>query len=249
MKQYEANVHRRWSRTEQLDGAMKWGKPYGKPGEYFHYSDTGYILLGEILERATGLSMGEALRRLLDYQKIGLVATWQETVEPTPDGVLDRAHQFEDEFDTYDIDPSVDLYGGGGLVSTVEDLARFVQAIFSDQVFTKPSTRDVMLSTIPAAAHPDPSYGHAQSPQTFRMGIQVSDIDGIMVYQHNGYWGARIAYVPSLRVAVAATMNQTERRAEILDSMLRKVLAALSATETTAYFTPPSASDMILLAR
>ena len=81
------------------------------------------------------------------------------------------------------------------------------------------------------------------------MGIQVRDIDGIMVYQHNGYWGTRIAYVPNLRIAAAATMSQTERRAEILDSMLRKVLAALSATETTAYFTPPSASDMILLAR
>jgi CubicO group peptidase (beta-lactamase class C family) len=63
------------------------------------------------------------------------------------------------------------------------------------------------------------------------MGIEVAEIDGIMVYQHNGYWGTKVAYVPQLRVALAATMNQTERRSEILDTMLRQTLAALRAAE------------------
>jgi D-alanyl-D-alanine carboxypeptidase len=229
MELYLSNVHRRWTRAEQLEGAMSWGKPYGKPGEFHHYADTGYILLGEMLELETGLSMGAALRKLLDYPKIGLESTWQEIFEPTPDGVLGRAHQFESGMDTYGIDPSIDLYGGGGLVSTVKDLTLFMQATFTDQVFARPSTRELMLSPVTAAPHPDSSYGHAQSDGTYRMGISVHEIDGITVYQHNGYWGTSAVYVPSLRVAMAATINLTEEPSVILGNMIRQALAALSA--------------------
>jgi CubicO group peptidase (beta-lactamase class C family) len=35
-------------------------------------------------------------------------------------------------------DPSFDLYGGGGLVSTVNDLARFYRALLDGHVFAKP---------------------------------------------------------------------------------------------------------------
>jgi D-alanyl-D-alanine carboxypeptidase len=141
---------------------------------------------------------------------------------------MDRAHQFESGLDTYGFDPSVDLYGGGGLVSTVKDLALFMQATFTDQVFAGSGTRELMLSPVSAAPHPDPSYGHAQADGTYRLGISVHQIDGITVYQHNGYWGTSAVYVPSLRVAMAATMNQTEQRAEILDAMIRQALAELN---------------------
>jgi D-alanyl-D-alanine carboxypeptidase len=109
---------------------MKGGKPYGAPGKVFSYSDTGYILLGEILERQTGGSMAAALRNLLGYQRLGLRSTWLETLESAPKGVLDRAHRYEGDHDTYTDDPSYDLYGGGGLASTVRDTALFMRALF-----------------------------------------------------------------------------------------------------------------------
>ena len=49
-----------WTRTEQLEALVNWGKPVGAIGEKFSYSDTGYILLGEILEKVTGESMQNA---------------------------------------------------------------------------------------------------------------------------------------------------------------------------------------------
>ncbi|PKP36076.1 MAG: hypothetical protein CVT98_09285, partial [Bacteroidetes bacterium HGW-Bacteroidetes-15] len=39
-----------WSRTEQLNDLIIFTKPAAKIGEKFSYSDTGYILLGEIIE-------------------------------------------------------------------------------------------------------------------------------------------------------------------------------------------------------
>ena len=67
---------RRWTRFEQIEFAVAHGKPYGDPGTVFGYSDTGACLVGEIVERATGMTMGAAIRDLVDYERLGLTRTW-----------------------------------------------------------------------------------------------------------------------------------------------------------------------------
>ena len=49
-----ADPFHEWTRTEQVQGCVDWGDPLFEPGEQFSYSDTGYILLGEIIENVTG---------------------------------------------------------------------------------------------------------------------------------------------------------------------------------------------------
>ena len=44
---------RRWTRTDQVRFMVETTDPVGDPGKTFAYSDTGYILLGEIVERIT----------------------------------------------------------------------------------------------------------------------------------------------------------------------------------------------------
>ncbi len=116
--------------------AMKHGKPLAKPGAEFHYADTGYILLGEILERRTGNSLATAYRTLLHFNKLGLADTYLETLEPKPARAKQRAHQYLGTIDAADFDPSFDLYGGGGLVSTVDDLGQLAHAAASLAVNT-----------------------------------------------------------------------------------------------------------------
>lgn len=79
-----ASPNRAWSRTEQVTWSLTHQSRVGEPGEVVHYSDTGYVLLGEIIERATGLDLGSALRTLVDYDAIGLRHTWLEGIEPVP---------------------------------------------------------------------------------------------------------------------------------------------------------------------
>jgi D-alanyl-D-alanine carboxypeptidase len=205
-----ANPKRHWTREEQLQGAMDWGKPYGPPGKVFSYSDTGYILLGEILEQKTKKSMGGALRELVDYKALGLSSTWLESVEPVPVGVPDRAHQYDGAYDTYGDDPSSDLYGGGGLVSTVHDLALFVRGVFTGKVYSKTNTLEMMLTTVAVSAVGPPAYGREQKAGTYRMGIRVNEVNGMTVYEHGGYWGTHAAYIPSLDLAVGVNVTQVE---------------------------------------
>lgn len=224
LERYEADVRHRWTRMEQIQGAMDWGDPYGAPGEAFHYSDTGYILLGEILERVSGEPLGSALRTLIGYEALGLASTWLETMENSPPDMPDRAHQYEGDFDTYAIDPSIDLYGGGGLVSTVGDLARFMEAVFTGRVFTEAATIETMLSTGPVENDGSESDGVHQLHGRYCMGIEVTEIDSVVVYQNFGYWGTLAAFVPSLDLSIGATINQHERDIELLNAILSRVL-------------------------
>src|SRR5207244_1064509 len=135
----------RWSRLEQVRLAVTHGKPLFPPGTDFHYSDTGYILLGEIVERVTGQGLGAAYRSLLHFDRLGLRQTYLETLEPKPPHAALRAHQYLGGIDTAGFDPSFDLYGGGGLVSTVGDLGRFYRALLTGQVYEKAATLRTML--------------------------------------------------------------------------------------------------------
>jgi D-alanyl-D-alanine carboxypeptidase len=188
---------RRWSRMDQVRWAMERGKPYGAPGTVYHYSDTGYLLLGEILERVTGQGLAPALRQLLGFDRLRLSSTWLETLEPAPAGVADRAHQYMDSLDTYPLDPSFDLYGGGGLVATPKDMATFTRALLTGKVYRDPKTLDLMLSNPGITTQRD-----------YRMGIYAMGLAGDQGYGHSGFWNTFSFHVPGSDVTIASSISQ-----------------------------------------
>ncbi len=201
---------KRWTRLGQLQGAIEWGEPYGEPGEIFAYSDTGYILLGEIVEETVSQSLGQALRELLEFERLSIRSTWQESIESRPDDALDRAHQYVGEIDTYSMDPSLDLFGGGGLAGTMSDLAVFMRSLFTTGVYDNPQTMEVMLTTIDGVAAGPDYQGMPQVPGRYRMGIEVGQIQGMTGYYHGGFWGTYAVYIPELDLAIATAINQQE---------------------------------------
>jgi D-alanyl-D-alanine carboxypeptidase len=206
---------KRWTRAEQVRLAMERGQPLGAPGAVFGYSDTGYILLGEIVERASGLPLADAYRELLGFDRLGLHSTYLETLEPVPAGAAPRAHQYFGEWDTTGFDPSFDLYGGGGLVSSVDDLGRFYRALFQGQVFRDPATLETMLSApAPAAA-----MGGA-------MGLFRRQTGGEEpCWGHGGYWGSYAFHCPGSDETFAMSWNQAELDDMDSGELLRRLVA------------------------
>jgi D-alanyl-D-alanine carboxypeptidase len=90
--------------------------------------------LGGIIERRTGRNLGQAVRELVPLDRLGLRSTWWEVNEPTPPGAGPGAHQYYGDKDTYDWNPSLDLYDGGGLLTDVRDLGQFMRLLIKGQV-------------------------------------------------------------------------------------------------------------------
>lgn len=211
------NPTHRWTRAEQVDSAAVWGAPYGPPGSVYHYTDTGYILLGEIVERLTGQGLAKAFRTLLRYDALGLRDTWLETLEPKPKSALDLAHQYMDTADTRGFDPSFDLYGGGGLAATTRDMARFTRALFVGGVYDKPTTITTM-STLPEGAAGSRAYA---------LGIYRQELGGEAWWGHSGFWNTASFYLPARGLTFAASVSQ-----QVKSSAMRALLAGALAIVT-----------------
>jgi D-alanyl-D-alanine carboxypeptidase len=194
-----------WTRQEQIAMAMERGKPLGKPGAAFGYSDTGYVILGEIIEQLTNAKLGPAVRQLLDYERLGLRHTYWEQMETPPAG-LPFAGNRMDAADLTNANHSFDLYGGGGLISTVDDLSRFMRALGRGDVFRKPDTL-AMLLAIPDADRKGEASLHGNALSNFRVGRW--DCIG-----HSGFWGQIMAYCPEAQLSIGWTVNQAGERPE-----------------------------------
>ena len=153
-------------------------RPIGPPGAKFQYSDTGYVLLGEIIERTAGDSLAAVARRELGFDRLGLATTWWEIAEPAPAGAP-RARQFLGKRDVTDVSATMDLYGGGGLVMSARDLARWTADLFEGRVYERPATLAEMLAP-----------GAHEGADGYRLGLFAKRIGGAEVYFHLG-WARR----------------------------------------------------------
>jgi len=206
----------RWTREEQLQWLVDSLAPVGPPGGQFRYSDSGYTLLGAIIERYANQPLGPAVRRLVDFDKLALRTTWWETMEPAPSGVPQRAHQYLGGFDSYDINPSFDLYGGGGIVAPMAEMAQFVAALLEGRVFKQKATLDTMLAP------------RSTDMAGYGLGIFGANARGLHGYGHSGFWGTTVMVFPDPGITIAlAVTEQSELRTA--NAVMSTVLALFGA--------------------
>jgi D-alanyl-D-alanine carboxypeptidase len=185
-----------WTRTAQLRMCVEKGDPIGPPGDQFSYSDTGYVILGELIETYTGKSLDAGIKELLGLEKLGLERTDFERMDPQTDQL--RIHQYYQRNDTYAFSPTMDYYGGGGILSNTTELVDFFQALFQGKVFEHPATLKLMLEpvTYPSKAKMD-----------YQMGMYRVQVNGMEAYCHSGFWGTQVLYIPKLDLYLAANYS------------------------------------------
>ena len=213
-----------WTRQAQVEFAIKHGDPLFQAGQDHSYSDTGYILLGDAIERATGQDLPTAVRTVLDYDGLDLKNTWWEKLEPAPENAH-RAHQFWGQFDTSGMDPSVDLFGGGGLVADQRDLAHAMRAIVTGTVFaSQDSTIFMQTPTQEPAEAGEHAYGN---------GLYIYGYADETCYGHDGFWGLIAIHCPNSDLTIALGYTQVnnggiERNLELIHRALFQHLNAQS---------------------
>lgn len=199
------NPNKRWTRTQQIQGAVDWGDKLGEPGDKYAYSDTGYILLGETIEYFFNGDLAKGIRTLVDFDKLKMNHTWLESLEDAPAGVKDLVHCYYGRENVTGFDPSLDLYGGGGLVSTTGDLVKFIDALFHGQIFEKETTLPLMLSK----AKFNKEGAATEQSRDYRCGLFSFSLFSNEVFAHSGLWDVYVLYDPSTKTAIAT--NYTNR--------------------------------------
>ena len=114
-----------------------------QPGEKAEYSNTNYVLLGYIIEKITGDTYSNELRkRILD--KIHLKNTYYgHKINPQNDEAF--SYSFKDGLWREEPETDMSIPGGAGsIVSTPEDLIKFINALFQGKLIDKKSLNKMM---------------------------------------------------------------------------------------------------------
>jgi len=174
--------------------------PIFVPGTGWHYSDSGYVLAGLIIEEVTGKDLHEVYREKI-FDPLGLDDTWLHWREPQP-GTLLESHRYEGSWDMYIKRHQSADWAGGGLVSSSGDLQAFIRALADDTLFSDPGTILEMTAWV-GAGMPGIDYGLG----LFRVDLGFGKGE---IWGHDGYGNAWMYYWPEQDVTFVGTLNQTE---------------------------------------
>lgn len=183
---------------EILEWAVAHGSPVGPVGAAHVYSDTGFVLLGRILEESTGTSYAQLCRQQI-LEPLGMTSTWLEGHEE-PRSTL--SHCYAGSLDALAINGCVD-WAAGGHVSTLDDLTRFLNGLFRDGALVTQRSLDRMLVTVPTPLH---RYGLGVSVR--REAAPGRPETSHTLWGHGGHWGSWMFYVPEWRGTIVGTVNR-----------------------------------------
>jgi D-alanyl-D-alanine carboxypeptidase len=166
-------------------------KPAFEPGEKAQYSNSNYVLLGYIVEKAGGKSYEEALKQRIT-SKIGLRDTYLGTGYPDAGKNEGLSYNFigdwKQESETHLSIPG----GAGAIISTPNDLTKFIQALFDGKIVSKESLEQMK---------PKDKYG---------LGINSYPFGGKSFYGHSGGidgFRSLLVYLPEEKLSLAYTSN------------------------------------------
>jgi len=168
-------------------------------GERFDYSNTGYFLLGVIVERASGVPLARFVRERF-FEPLGMSSTHfhDDHTEIVPR----RAQGYAKREDGFGIAMSDwEQVGDGSLFTSVEDLARWVGNLETGKVGGARFVELMASRGLPADDQGNASYGFANFVTTWR---------GRDVLRHGGAWAgyrAHLLHLPKERLAVAILCN------------------------------------------
>jgi CubicO group peptidase (beta-lactamase class C family) len=109
-----------------------------EPGTKFSYSNSGYFLLGVILEKVTGKPYEELLRERI-FDPLGMKESGYDSTRPI---VEKRAAGYDATLDGYFNTGYLDMgepFAAGSLYSSVDDLLRWDQALYGEKILSAAS--------------------------------------------------------------------------------------------------------------
>jgi D-alanyl-D-alanine carboxypeptidase len=183
-------------------------------GKGWDYSDTNYIVLGMIIERATNSTYYQELsRRILEPLNLRqTIKADNRRIQNLSQGYAGPDNPFG-KSDAMMIDGRMVVnpqfeWTGGGIASTASDLARWTKLLYEGRAFDSALLRE-MLDGVPAKLGPEAKYG---------LGVIIRPTPLGISYGHSGFFPGyltEVMYFPQSRIAVAVQVNTSVPRATV----------------------------------
>lgn len=211
-----------WAPQELLSYILDLKPPFA-PGQGWEYSDTNYIVLGLILEKAGGAPYYDLLRkRILGPLKLAdTVPSDSRTIPGLVQGYAGPGNPFGGtdamiKDGVFAINPQFE-WTGGGLACTTPDLARWAKLMYEGQAFAPELVKTMIDEAVPARLGRDTKYG---------LGVIVRPTPLGTSWGHSGYFPGYLTemmYFPDHKLAVAVQFNTSYAR-DIGQAPLRVLL-------------------------
>lgn len=204
--------------TAQLIDTFKNEKPDFAPGEGWKYNNSGYVLVGAVIEAASGMPWHAWLKKSF-FDPLGMQHTGygDEAVAVIPGHVMGYTLK-DDRWAVAMYLSMTQPHAAGALVSTVDDLLRWNRALHQGKVLKADSYRQMIT---PVGKAVDAHYGFGISHEAFR---------GTDMLQHGGGifgFSTFLLYLPAEDLTVAVLHNaDSGRPSGIGVEMLARMLAA-----------------------
>ena len=169
------------------------------PGQKWAYSNSGFVLLGAIIEKCAGMAYNQFLQESI-LKPLEMTSTWLELP-----GLLipRRAAGYSKNATSYQPAPYISMtqpLAAGGMVSTVDDLASWDAALYGEMLISAESLR---------RAHTPKSLPDGSSTH-YGFGWAIHDYGGNEVIGHGGGihgFVCDILRIPTKRIFVAVLTN------------------------------------------
>lgn len=195
-----------WEPLEVLEWTKENLPPRFLPGEGWHYSDTGYLLSGLVVEAVSGKELHQVFKEKI-FDPLGMdhsYVVFREESRLRGGQGREPARAYMEDVDYTSLRSVSADWAGGGLVSTVEDLNRFLRAFVEDKVFRDPSAKQEMLSWVPTG-----EQGVYYGLGVRRFMLEELGIAGFgEVWGHTGFLNAFMLYWPEQDATIVGTLNQ-----------------------------------------
>ena len=216
----------------QIDLVDFIGEPYYEPGVTHKYSNSNYLVLGLIIESATGSPVGDVMREKF-WGPLGLnnmyFGTNENIIGPiaTPWRDSDGNGTLEDIADQYDAAYHSVFFCAADVFSTASDLSMWAQHLYNGFAISNAS-RELMMTRY--FDIPDPIF------VGYGLGVREVVFHGRVLWGHTGGmrgYGSYMFYDPISKVSIAMLNNQSRSedgpllRYELVNEVLDIVFNAL----------------------
>jgi CubicO group peptidase (beta-lactamase class C family) len=201
MKEWDGQAQRKdFSPLELVDYFKNQPMDF-EPDAKWQYNNSGYILLGYIIEKVSGQTYAEYLSEHF-FKPLGMKNSYYGDTKPLIKNRASGYSQGDDagNFANAEFLSMTQPYAAGSLLSTVEDLTIWTRALHSGKV-VKPESFKKAITPYILPDGTNPHYGY---------GLQMSNLLGSPVVAHGGGihgFLSDLMYLPKEEVCVAILTN------------------------------------------